>query len=214
MWQSLDGLRRLDGDEATLVQRSVRQMLEAILEELDDDLSRDSTAGTAHHYGIDWFDQWEPGQRIWLLHQVTFALLTDCEPPSPSAMYEATVDAIFCQVFELVTQEVESGSTLDETTSWKNAVLRAYKQQSHRQPTIDASETEMKKWWRLVSQLTDAILAVPAYQKAESFRDQNIKHCQRFLEQRGLPVDFLQRIPPMVNTDDTQRALDALAKLL
>ncbi len=63
-------------------------------------------------------------------------------------------------------------------------------------------------------QIADRILGVAAYQKAESYRDEQAAKLAAFLEQKGLPVDFLTQIPPFLGQHETEASVERLRKLV
>ena len=155
MWVTVDGERPLGKAEARLLCRAVWLMLAdcgAVI------ASRTDVERECRVYGIDWFDQWEAEQKVWLLEQVATALLTDQQPLKPAAMWEATVDAIFQHVFEQVVEEFEH-ETLDDNEfvpaaiesaamddlghacepRWRDDVILALKQQQNRVVEIGQS---------------------------------------------------------------------------
>ena len=69
-------------------------------------------------------------------------------------------------------------------------------------------------WSGLVVQIADVILGVRIYQQAESFRDGDPAQTQKFLQQKGLPTDFLQRIPPLLDVDETQLVINRIQRLV
>ena len=213
MWLTVDGPRRLEGDEAFLVCRAVAAMLSGLVAETEDDAE-------SENYGIDWFDQWEPGQRIWLLDQVATALLTDQSALAPAAIWEATIDAIFQHVFVSLEREIdvesidnEAGPT-HESESWCQSVMLAFEQHGRRATTVNATTDDPRAWRRLVMQIADLILGVTSYQAVESYRDGDVAQVARFLQQKGLPADFLEQIPPLVSRTQTTALLEHLRRLL
>ena len=203
MWPTIDGLRILKDAEASLVGRSIGVMVHRLGAEIGDDLE-------VEPYGIDWFDQWDSDQRVWLLEQVTVALLTHAAPPPPAAIWEATIDAIFCQVHELISAEIDEPSPLTIHDSWRQRGIDAFRCQTGRLPSVDLAETDLRSWRTMLTQIADAILGVTCYQQAEFFRDGNIERSRRFLMQKGLPADFLERIPPLRTIEQTQ---DSIARI-
>lgn len=180
MWSTVDGARKLTGPEAELVRSACRAVTDRLSQyhEIDSPLI----------YGIDWFDQWEDQQKRWLLKQVQDALLSDEVPPRPAAMWEATIDVIFLEVFMQIEQESELG-----TTWWRERVLSTLGRDECRM-----TECDLPIWRTRVTQLADQILGAPSYQKAEAFRDRGPEGLGRYLMQKGLPGDFLEQIPPWI----------------
>ncbi|MCH5376951.1 MAG: hypothetical protein JJ992_23540, partial [Planctomycetes bacterium] len=93
-------------------------------------------------------------------------------------------------------------------------LIDAFRSQHRKQPQIDAAETEMRQWYLLASQVTDTILGHSSYQRVERFRDREPGITARFLEQRGLPEDFLQRIPPLRTGFQTRTSLTAIREAI
>lgn len=204
MWPTVDGLRQLKDAEADLVRQAIQAMLPPLIDEHRED-------SPPNQLGIDWFDQWEADGRIWLLEQVAVALLTNAPPPSPAAMWEATIDAIFCVIVDKTTAEIEN-QPADST--WRQRGIEAFRCQHGRPPQIDLDEPDPRQWRRVATQIADAILGSPSYQKAEAFRDGDIEQCRRFLIQRGLPDDFLERIPPLRSEAQTDASIAAIQAIL
>ena len=165
-------------------------------------------------YGIAWFDQWDWQQRIWLLERTSLALLTDLAPPSPAAMWEACIDAIFHEVRELVEIEVLHPDTMPPVKSWRQCVIDALLWQQSREPDVSELDTDMDTWHIEISKLADAILGVRLYLKAEPFRDMEMARTQLFLRQHGLPHDFLEQIPPLRTVDQTQISIDQIQSIV
>ena len=179
-----------------------------------DDLVAEGREGDPQtSYGIPWFDQWDWQQRLWLLERMALALLTDLDPPSPAAMWEATVDAIFHEILELVQMEIEHPNSSYEK-SWRRSVIDAFCCQQGREPQIEESEPDLQRWNIVITKLADAILGVRLYEKAESFRDSDITRTQQFLTEHGLPDDFLEQIPPLQSIDQTQLSVDQIQSIV
>lgn len=189
MWPTVDGLRSLHGAEAELVCRAIGEMVARIT---------DLGSGESIESGIDWFDQWDGDQQVWLLQHIADALLTDCPAPTAAAMWQATVDAVFCHVVSGVTSDVESASADGASGAWRRAVCDAFESQHGKRAALDWQASELADWRMLVAKIEAAIIGVADYQKAERLRDGQAENIKRFLELRGLPSDFLQRIPPLV----------------
>jgi hypothetical protein len=203
-------VRTLAGDEAKLVRGLVGMMVDQIVAE-----SRDESE--QHLYGIEWFDSWDWTQRLWLLDRVTDALLTDSESPSPAAMLEATIDAIFAELFDLIVMEIDHDlfrPSGEGKPSWRQSTTTAFACQNGRLPSIDVDSADQEIWGVLVTQIADCILGVRLYQQAESFRDGDFEATLAFLNQKGLPANFLEQIPPLVSLDETQAAIDRIQSLV
>jgi hypothetical protein len=207
MWPTLKGLRFLVGDEAALVRASIGMMIDSIVAEGRDDAPQDII-------GIDWYDQWDWQQRCWLLDEITRSLLTPHPPPPPAAMWEATIDAIFCNIFDLACLEIDDPAPVHATKTWRQSVIDAFRCQRGHQPCIRPDQRDPGSWQSVITQLADGILGSRMYQRAESFRDQEISATHRFLRSRGLPDDFLEQIPPLCSIDQTQLSIDRIQSLI
>ncbi|TWU60202.1 hypothetical protein Poly51_04770 [Rubripirellula tenax] len=207
MWPTFDGLRTLKGPEADLVRGAVGTMLDHLIAEYRDD-------DAPWSYGLDWFDMWEADQRIWLLEQVTRGLLTRRRELPPAAIWEATVDAIFCETIDLIEIEIADPTLTTAKLSWRQSVVEVFERQHGRPPEIDIDSRDLSKWRSVVARISESILATPSYQKAEAFRDADINRLKRFLAERALPEDFLDRIPPIRSVAETQASIDMIQKLV
>ncbi len=207
MWPTTNGLRCLAGDEWELVRGAIGMMLDQLVAE-------GREGDPQNYYGIEWFDQWDWQQRIWLIEHVTLALLTDLDPPSPAAIWEATIDAVFQEIYQLVELEIAGGAGMAEANSWRRCVVEAFIEQHGREPGITFSDTDLDSWQLIITQLADAILGVRLYLQAESFRDGDIEQTKKFLTQKGLPDDFLEQIPPLRSVDQIQLSIDHIQTLV
>ncbi len=210
MWPTTKGIRKLHDQEAALVRGMVGMMVDQIVAE-----SRDESEQL--RYGIEWFDSWDWTQRLWLLDRVTAALLTDCPSPPPAAMLEATIDAMFAELFDLIVMEIDDKQSqlkVDDKPTWRQNAVAAFVCQNGRLPSIDSDSIDQELWGLLVTQIADCILGVRLYQQAESFRDGDFKNTLAFLNQKGLPEDFLDQIPPLISLDQTQRLIDRIQSLV
>lgn len=209
MWPTTHGTRQLSGDEAALVRGVIGTMVDQLVGEGHQKREQ-------YRYHIDWFDNWDYSQRLWLLDCVATALLTTSTPPQPAAMFEATVDAIFAELFDLISIEInyEVGNKKKYRKSWRQSTIDAFITQNDRSPDVHPDDSDESMWSGLVVQIADVILGVRIYQQAESFRDGDPAQTQKFLQQKGVPSDFLQRIPPLLNVHETQIAVDQIQRLV
>ncbi len=205
MWPTTNGVRKLVGDEAHLIRVLVIHMVDQLVGETSKDMDQ-------HVYGIEWFDSWDAPQRLWLLEQVTTAMLSGTDPPPPAAMLEATVDTIFAELFERIVTETDDPPALD--TSWRQRAIDAFETQNGRPPKVDLNCVDQEIWGIVVSQIADSILGIRLYQQAESFRDRDFQTTLTFLNQKGLPANFLEQIPPLLSADQTKSVINRIASLV
>ena len=200
-WPTTDGLRVLAESEAVLFCHAIVNLSNRLLAEMQN---------PNEHFksGIEWFDQWDPEQRLWLLEIVGGALLSETTIRSPAAIFDATVDAVFVTLVELIAEETEQSRF-----EWRTQVLEAYQQ---RNPNSDFAKLrcdQIDRWHEVVMSIADRILGSRSYRRAESFRDGDYRRTQAFLHDRGLPDDYLTRIPPLRSPAQTQQSVDRLKSL-
>src|SRR6056297_1694559 len=150
MWPTIDGMRMLRGREAALVRAAIGTMLDHLVAEYRD-------RAEAWPYGIDAFDCWDADQRIWMIHQVTLALLTRKSALPAAAIWEATVDVIFCEVVDLIEIEIAAGELSPQPCSWRQAVIDAFVCQHSRAPEISAEEPALAPWRKTVSRIAESV---------------------------------------------------------
>lgn len=207
MWATVDGLRVLRAGEADLVRGTIANMVDHLAAEYRDE-------SEAWRYGIDWFDNWDCDQRIWLLEQVTRTLLTRKRPLPAAAIWEATVDAIFAEVIDLIEIEITDPTLTASSRSWRDSVIDAFESQHGRRPDVTSGEVSLARWRQTVAQIAETILGPTSYLKAEAFRDAEIGRSHQFLQQRGLPADYLDRIPPVRSVEQTNVSLDRIREVV
>lgn len=207
-WPTTSGLCILSGREGDLVLGSIGMMVDQLVAESRGEIQQIP-------YGIEWFDQWDPGQRLWLLEHVTRAMFSNFKIDSAAAIFDATADAVFYEIFHLVELEIdeesfEKFSAQSSKSSWRQSILAARRQQTRTfiQPSKDS--TDLEAWGALISRVADHILGIRLYQRAETFRDRDYKQTQVFLRDRGLPADYLSRIPDLRTIDQTQLSIDRI----
>ncbi len=148
MWPLTNGMRCLTGAEAALFRGAVGMMLDQLTVEFNadpNDLDWDSAADeSAGGYGFSmphWFSMWEPEQRIWLLERVTTSLLTARTAPPQSAIFEATLEAIYIELADLIAMEITTGLPI-ERGSWRGALLDAFVQRCPQDSLLGALQFE------------------------------------------------------------------------
>jgi hypothetical protein len=207
MWPTVDGLRKLRGAEADLFRGAIGMMVDHLVAEYRDD-------EPPWTYGIDAFDMWDAEQKLWLVHRIAKCLLTRAAPPPPAAIWEATVDAIVCEIVDLVEIEIADPAASQRSRSWRQSVVDAFVVQNGRAPVINVHDPTLTMWRTTVASIADVILPAASYQKAEAFRDGDPRRLETFLIERGLPSDFLDRMPPVQSVADTQLTIDAVQAIV
>lgn len=202
-WPTTTGSRILDGAEAELVLGAIGMMVDMFVAESRGEIEQVP-------YEIEWFDQWDTAQRLWLLEQITRAMFSRFVITSPAAIFDAAADAIFHEIRNLIQIELDDDSFSASTRSWRQSVTAARAQQTGRSADGTANEADMSHWSKMVTRIADQILGIRLYQRAEAFRDSDYSQTQRFLQDRGLPSDYLDRIPELRSVDQTQLSIDRI----
>ncbi|MEM0927153.1 MAG: hypothetical protein AAGJ83_14010 [Planctomycetota bacterium] len=209
-WPTTHGLRILEGEEADLIRGAIGMMVDTHVAELRDGCE-------AWGSGVDWFDQWDTRQRLWLLEQVTRAMLGHHVLEEPAAVFDAAADAVFHELIDLVRIELGEESEIetpsDPPRSWRQSIRRAEQSTADDAMTPMSSDRDwdqLEYWVRQINRLADSILGVRLYRKAESFRDGDYEQTKRFLRERGLPPRYLEFIPPLRSIDQTQLSIDRI----
>lgn len=196
MWATVSGTRQLAGAEAVLLRAAIRHLLSELADQEN------------HETGIDWFDQWDAEQKVWLLGSIADAFFTDAPPPPPAAILEASVDALFSTIETEIEAEIDR-----QNATWRERVIAAFESQ-HGPCPLSPVQEEAKPWRQVIAQLADAILGVACYIQAEPFRDGDYRRTESWLRDKGLPEDYLSRIPPLPTPSQTNATLQRIQQLL
>lgn len=170
-------------------------------------------------YGIDWFDQWEPGQRIWLIEVLTKSMLTTLPPPPRWAIFEATIDAVVAELRGLIQIEINDGDASDSTIAWRDQLAKCIDGDSAvgvstPQAMVDGASTDIQYWNRMTQRWIDQIVGPLSYIDVERHRDGDPARCRDYLLHRGLPDDYLLAAPPLRSVDQTQLSIDRIQDLV
>ncbi|MCM2375013.1 hypothetical protein [Aporhodopirellula aestuarii] len=148
MWPLTNGLRCLTGPEAALFRGGIGMMVIDLVTELNtepedghpsyfDDDNVDDFGFSAPR----WYSMWEPGQRVWLLERVTTSLLAARSAPPPSAIFEATIEAVYVKIADLIAMEITTGTPI-QRGSWRGSLLDAYVQRCPHDSLLGALQFE------------------------------------------------------------------------
>lgn len=169
MWPTSNGDRTLDGAEAMLVASALDTMLDNLIDHLPEDEDDETIDVPADlQMGIAVFDALTAPQRVAMLHYVAKHLLTPSimRSPDTSAIEDATIAAIFSEIRDQVTIEIdwakdemrlisvgESEDSVQQANdelgddwawnhleSWRSLTLAAYRQLLQRQDELDEKE--------------------------------------------------------------------------
>lgn len=222
MWPTSGGERTLTGNEAVLVANAIETMIDLMLDymEVDDEADEESLSA-ALHTGISVYDSLSIGQRVAVLHQAAQHLLTPLPLPATelSAVVDATIAAIYCEVRDRIEIEVDFFSGQDdpivspngEGTSpvqWRRWVFDAYRE------TIGPDEWDenlsdaalarlpLELWEEWVDGLVSAILWDRDFEFADSFLDANPDSAR--VRRRALGIEDDYFVSPAPDPTPTQ----------
>jgi hypothetical protein len=117
MWHTSRGDRTLKGAESELIGAAIDSMIDELMIHLDDCFDEDLPF--RGHYGLVAYDSLTVSQRVGLLHDVATHLLTETPSVLPlSASAEAAVAAMFIEISDSVTIEIDLSANADTGGDW------------------------------------------------------------------------------------------------
>lgn len=167
MWPLTNGYDCLDGPEAELFRGAVGMMVDSLVLQLN---LRDSAPTRADDSDtldseLDWatgqtsaeeargldeltglviphhFAMWETEQQLWLLERVTASVLGPRPAPPAAAVFEATIEAIYVEVGDLIALEIAESSPI-EPSSWRQSLLNAFTSRCPQDSMLEAMHIE------------------------------------------------------------------------
>ncbi|TWU60984.1 hypothetical protein V7x_52950 [Crateriforma conspicua] len=202
MWPTTEGVRTLVDAEHDLIRGLAGMMVDQLVAE-------GQQRSAPYEYDIPLFDQWDWRQRLWILDQVVRPMLGSDPAPDAAAIWEAAIEAIFAEAGDLIGMEISDDDT---SQRWRQSVVSLARQKGIDLPAVD--ENDVGRWNDDLARIRECIFGPPNYWRAERFRDGAFEDTQRFLCQRGLPPDFLARIPPLLTIEETQDTIDRLQSII
>ena len=164
MWHTSEGKRILSGAESELIRDVVGWLHDRVTESLE--------MGRSYEVGVELFDQLQPTQQLMMLLETATGLLDPLhEPLHSTAIREATVYAVYRELFKLIVFEVDisrlNGKSTCETRS---QAIAAFEQgisneelsqgdgatEDRLVPAV--SSTNLADWEWLVEALADRVL--------------------------------------------------------
>ncbi|MEM6691333.1 MAG: hypothetical protein AAF664_18040 [Planctomycetota bacterium] len=206
-WPCVDGTRVLKGAEHDLVRGALGMMTDALV----DHYRRDEPIP---EYGVPLFDCFEPDQQLWMLARVGSALLGKKSLAHINAIDEASVEAIFAEIMDLIVMEINDPEFAKCTRSWRQSVINAHQQQRGETNSMKVDSADRPRWWKLVAQVHAFIIPTPIYRRLERWLDGDPKQLDLVLSQRGLDRSFLDTLPPVQTVTQTQVAIDEIQSLV
>ena len=228
MWLTLTGLRTLTKQERELVNPATDSLVNAITANSQSDSKENAcdlesnaiqawTPSECDHdplTGIDWFDQWDHEQRLWLLTQVMQSLLLDTvAPPPQAAIFDATIDAIFLTVSRHLQGVPNTIQNQHNRDLWQLRLKNAFESQTTTASLDVFDRHGARDWAALTIQIQTNIAGPSCYAQADSMRDGPRENLKKFIRGKGLPDDYLERIPPLQSDNQAKECLNRLRQL-
>ena len=204
MWATSQGDRTLCGDEAQLVLTAVGYLHDMITAGVD--LSQ------PYQTGVVMFDTLQPTQQMAILHEVAHGLL---DPATPivelTAVRDATVYAIYCELGSLLEIELELSEQDKPDFELRKRIIQAY-QASDEQSNewgddfsdTQASEldapardcSEIGDWNRVIEVLADRVLWDRDFELEEAFADHDPEKIKTIKRYMGINEDYFAAAAP------------------
>ncbi|SRR6056297_1363148 len=224
-WQSPNGERVAAGFEAALLRESIDQMVDQIA--FDRSLFDDEDNWP---YGVTLFDQLACHRRLAILHLIARHLFQDTRPSLDlTAVNEAALYAIYCNVTQQIEIEIDTVSLLDldpehhpmgDCTAWRRLVSDAYlerfpapdedlmegEEDDFGLPALDCDDTD--RWEFIVDALADEMLWDRDFEMGDLIMDADPEHAAAMKQQLGIDDDYFTAIADDPDEDE----LDDLAK--
>ena len=164
MWHTSEGERILSGAESELIRDVVSWLHDQVTESLE--------MGRSYEVGVGLFDQLQPTQQLMMLLETATGLLDPAQEPLPStAIREATVYAIYRELFKLIVFEVDISRLDGESTCEIRSQAIAAFEQGISEEEFDPSDgttedglvpavssTNLADWEYFVEALADRVL--------------------------------------------------------
>lgn len=239
MWPTSEGDRTLRGSEAVVLAKAVDTLLSSLVDHLfsDEEHPEDADAFAAVlQTGIGLFDSLAIPQRIAALHHVTHHLLTARRfpTPSPSAIEDATIAAIYSEVRDQIEIEIDlftlmgsvpaaapSPPAWDATNPWmswrrdvRNACCELLEDGlwAELQSDEELAALQLGEWELWVDLLASAILWDRDFEFAETFLDAEPDLARRRRQVLGISDDYFVR--PAPSDHDLNRLIEETRQLV
>ena len=195
MWHTADGTRTLAGAEARLIRETAGELVDAIRAEK----SQDSSV----QLDILLFDQLSWQQQLMMLCKVLKPLLdSSLEPPEATALMEATVAAIYAQMYGGVECEIEmeqmSPQGEDGDTRRRQEIVEAIRENGAEcEGTWPDPECVVMETWELaIAEVQGWVLADEDWQMDGLTLDVPPDKGREFKQALGIRDDYFTDIPP------------------
>lgn len=212
MWETSRGVRTLKGAEAFLLRELIHYLLDQILVgiEIDD----------PHRTDVPIFDALQPTQQLVMLHEISQGLFNPAVAPvTLSAINEATIYAVFCELRSLIEIEIDfqrQDQTDDRTI--RAAAIEAWQQHQHWEqddpivPTCGSTDIDQWNWF--VELVADQILWDRDFDLDHLVADIHPHRANLLKQHLGIQRDYYCTVAPDVADVDVDSISERIRQLV
>jgi len=209
MWATSQGDRTLRADEAQLVLTSVGYLHDMITSGVD--------LGEPYETGVVMFDTLQPTQQMAILHEVAHGLLDEQTPlVELTAVREATVYAIYCELVSLVQIELDLSAQSKPSFDSRARIIRVcehFEQQRSQWDDPESTQSvefdppalqcdDIDQWIRVIELLADQVLWDRDFELEEAFADHDPEKIKAIKRYMGINEDYFAVAAPDANSQE------------
>ena len=207
-WRTQNGVRILQGAEAALIRVAVEYVSGMVEEGIDGHTK-------PRDFRVSLFDRLEPPAQLALLAEVGWALLRDTDSCPPlTAINEAVIGVLFCEIEQCVVEEIDAEDCLNEPLRfWRNRILAVYQETGDVDELPSADCTDQSEWSLLIEGLSDRILWDDDFNDADEYLDMPPEKGQYIKQFMGIADDYFRAVPPDPKESELPQIRATLADL-
>ena len=203
MWHTADGTRTLTGAEARLIRDTAWDLVDAIRAE--------KSLGSTLQFGIVLFDQLTWQQQVVMIAKVLRPLLIpSIGPPTPTALLDATVAAIYAQMHTNLQCEIDVEQTSSQNeegdTERRQQILEVIREHGAEGNWPDAECVVMDTWELAIAEIQSWMLADEDWQLDDRALDLPPDKSREFKQTLGIRDDYFTDVPPDPNDQQARAA--------
>ncbi len=200
MWNTSIGKRTLKNAEAALFAEALHTLVD------------DSSVWDFEDYfmGVQAFDSLTSGQKVSALWTIAKGLLKeDVEPIRHTAALEGTIAAVFKQIEDKVTVELEDA---ESRCNWRKLVIAARKA-SQAEDVISLECNDFDAWQFEIEQIEDNILWDNDFDTCNLYMDLPPEEAKAMKELIGISDAYTLTIPNDLNQEHMEKTIAEIRKL-
>lgn len=222
MWDTSQGTRTLQGDEAHLLRELVHYLHDQVLVGID--------IGESHVADVCVFDRLQPTQQLVVLHEVAAGLLDPaCPPITLTAVREATIYAMFRELQVLIEAEIRFADQCSKADlSLRKLCMAVWCQgnippdetgaripcdDSFLTPPMDPDCDCVEKWIGLIDEIADTILWDRDFDFEDLVGDESPEHADMLKLQMGIDNDYYSTVVCDILDGDVAALSERISRL-